>query len=121
MEDSGIAFDTLPAPPRSDGSPLQPVTLPGGRGWVGLDIRVRDEAAGVTIAVTFDSTRYEPDGVGSLLGDLQRVAVNMATNLDSRVAGCARLVSAGTSQAAGGGRCDRTAEYNPVPLRSMTP
>jgi hypothetical protein len=64
---------------------MAPVIVPGGRQWVDLDVRFRDDGDIVTLYAAYDNTRYDPDGVQAMLDDFACVAMSMATYPDRRV------------------------------------
>ena len=65
---------------------FQPVTVIGGRQWKDLDVRVRDEGPNIAVEVSYNSARYDPVGVATMLCEFQRTAMLLVERADCRLA-----------------------------------
>jgi hypothetical protein len=65
--DTHLTFDVIPGLATYDDTPLRPVAITNGLPAVDLGVRVHYADGAYTLVTTFNSGRYEPDGVSRLM------------------------------------------------------
>jgi hypothetical protein len=93
LNDTRIVFDIQRALPRSntDGV-IAPLVMPGGREWIDLDIRVRDEESEFVVVLSYNSQKYDTNGVLRLQQSICDVVRRLSESIDCRTSDCADLV-----------------------------
>jgi hypothetical protein len=81
-----IAFDAWPASRRrSTDSVMEPILVAGGRQWVDLSVRFRDEGETFALYVTYNNRRHGASGVISMLDDLVQLVSSLTITAKRRV------------------------------------
>jgi hypothetical protein len=72
--DARVTFDMWPPVRRSVTDVMEPVLVPGGRRWIDLDVRSRDEGDRFVLYASFNERRYSADGIHMMLSELVQLA-----------------------------------------------
>jgi hypothetical protein len=81
-----ITFDAWPASrKRRTDSVIEPVVVAGGRQWVDVDVRVRDEGDAFALYVSYNDRRYSATGIVAMLHDLVQFTSSLIATLEHPV------------------------------------